>query len=195
MKEVRQVNLPKASKIDRARNTMEAAGARPICVESVWWRIWNTAWATGSTVQKWREMHLPKQVLGGKKSKGAEEGAADAFDDLMLLGFSGTLDYTACYDMMAPDQTCELLRQVGWPSDLVDLLEDTWTNMQRWVSYEGHTDEETLHAGLAMAQGDPWGPIMLNIWMAAGYWWTERERKNEEQSCTGPRKRRVVDEE
>jgi len=94
----------------------------------------------------------------------------------MELGYAATLDYTACYDMMPPEVTCALLKLVEWRPDLVDLMEDTWSNMQRWLSWERHTAEEKLAAGDAMAQGDPWGPMVLNVWMGAGVRAVQKKR-------------------
>ena len=68
----------------------------------------------------------------------AEEAVADAFDNLQLLGYSATLDYSSCYDLMPPDQTCELMRKTGWPDFIVDILYHTWSGMERYIIYEGH---------------------------------------------------------
>jgi len=65
----------------------------------------------------------------------------------------------------------------------VDLMEDTWSNMQRWLSWEGHTAKEKLAAGDAMAQGDPWGPMVLNAWMGAGVRAVQRKRTEQAEAA------------
>jgi len=102
LKEVRQVNLQKPAKVTKEL-TLETSGTRPICVESVWWRVYMTTWTTSTLLARWRQIAIPPEVVGGKGSLSAEEGAAELFYALEALGYAGTLDYSACYDMMPPD--------------------------------------------------------------------------------------------
>jgi len=179
MKEFRQVNLVKPGKAKEGK--LKAEHTRPISVASIWWRAWATAWVTGRKVMEWREKHLPKEVIGGKGSKGAEEAGADLLDALHQYGFLGTLDYSLCYDHMDPEVTVAIMEQLGWPSGLTEVLREVWCDQKRWIIWDGHVDPEPLQGGTATPQGDPWGPFALNMWMAAGHWIVE-EREKEKAS-------------
>jgi len=148
-------------------------------VESSWWRAYQSAWARSDIIKKWRKIAIPPEVIGGTGGQSAEEGAATLFYALTELGFAGTLDYSACYDLMATQVTVPVVTRLGWKPELCNILEDVWQNMERWVTWDQHTSPERLHAGHAAAQGDPWGPLSLNLWMAAGTHAVAKKRKRE----------------
>ena len=194
MRESRQVNLSKPGKVENGK--LNAEHTRPINVASVWWRAWATSWVTGAKVSEWRDKHIPKEVVGGKGSKGAEEVGADLLDAFAEYGYMATLDYSLCYDHQDPAVTLEVMRRTGWPEGLTSVLEGVWCNQRRWIMWDRHIDPEPLETGLATAQGDPWGPFVLNLWMAAGHWKVEeRERakacEEEKREWTTVRRRKT----
>jgi len=196
MRESRQVNLSKPGKVDKGK--LNAEHTRPINVASVWWRAWATSWVTGASLAEWRQKHLPEEVIGGKGCKGAEEVAADLLDAFAEYGYLATLDYSLCYDHQDPVVTLEVMRRLQWPTGLISVLEDVWCHQRRWVVWDRHIDPEPLETGVATAQGDPWGPFVLNFWMAAGHWAVEEqefskatEEDQEEWHIAGRRKTKI----
>ena len=178
LKETRQANLTKPGKVKNGG--LEAGDTRPINVECIWWRIWGTAWVKSQPVAEWRKTNIPEEVLGGAGSKGAEEAGADICDDVAQQGFGGTLDFSLCYDHKHLEVTCELMRRAGWPRRITDLCKTMWSGQRRWLAWNGHVAPEPMEASEAMPQGDPFGPIALNIWMGAGTRWVNRESEAKE---------------
>ena len=64
--------------------------------------------------------------------------------------------------------SCSLLRAHGWPLDLIHLLEATWRQQERFVQWDHHTHSSTLDASRVQPQGDPWGPLLMSLWVQAG---------------------------
>ena len=56
----------------------------------------------------------------------------------------------------------------AWPSALVDLLAATWDRQERFVQWEHHAHKDTLDASRVQPQGDPWGPLLMSLWVQAG---------------------------
>ena len=54
-------------------------------------------------------------------------------------------------------------------------LEDVWTQIQRYVIYEGECSKEAYPAGNMIMQGDSFEPFALHILMAAGKRWTTNQ--------------------
>ena len=48
------------------------------------------------------------------------------------------------------------------------------------MSWDGHVAKERMSGIEAMPQGDPWGPLALNIYMWAGHTWVDEELKGSE---------------
>ena len=55
------------------------------------------------------------------------------------------------------------------------LLEDVWTQIRRYVIYEGECSKEAYAAGNMIMRGDSFGPFALHILMAAGEIWTKEK--------------------
>eukprot|EP00959_Pyramimonas_sp_CCMP1952_P327526 6856540-Pyramimonas_sp.AAC.1 len=72
---------------------------------------------------------------------------------------------------MHPQVTCELLERAGWPRRIARLCKELWTGQRRWVIWNGHVSPQALVASDALPQGDPFGPMALNVWMGAGTRW------------------------
>ena len=48
----------------------------------------------------------------------AEEAAAWILEEFAVADFGGTVDYTQCYDHMAPELVAYTLEMVGFPAEL-----------------------------------------------------------------------------
>ena len=69
------------------------------------------------------------------------------------------------------------LPQLDFPDDLTAMLEDVWTQITRYVIYEGEVDPEPLAAGEMVMQGDSFGPFALHVLTTAGVRWTASESR------------------
>ena len=87
----------------------------------------------------------------------------------------GTLHFSLCYDHIDPKIICEAIRQLGFPADLADLLQEVWTNIERYVIDEGECSKESFKAGQMIMQGDSFGPFALHVLMAAGVLWVKEQ--------------------
>ena len=123
---------------------------------------------------------MPEEVTGGAGSLGAEEVAAWYAEEFSKLGYGGTLDYSQCYDMMHPEIAGFTMREAGLDHGVTSVLEDAWTRQERWMTWDGHTAKWRMQGIEAMPQGDPWGPLALNIYMWAGHTWVAEELQKDE---------------
>eukprot|EP00928_Gymnodinium_smaydae_P014238 TRINITY_DN15187_c0_g1_i4.p1 TRINITY_DN15187_c0_g1~~TRINITY_DN15187_c0_g1_i4.p1 ORF type:complete len:1277 (+),score=95.69 TRINITY_DN15187_c0_g1_i4:1051-4881(+) len=168
MSEVRQVSVPKPGKVKTGRGTIDAAAVRPISIMSAWWRLWMSAWVVSQSVKAWRQDVIPDEILGNKGSLGSEAGAAWLFQEIAKKGYGGSLDYSACYDSMDPEISVEVMREIGFPNWVLEPMREVWGSASRYICYGGNVEQQAVAAGDATPQGDPWGPLLMAIWMCAG---------------------------
>ena len=177
LKTARQVNLQKVGKektLPSGKVLLKAADTRPISVFSLWWRLWGSWWACSPQVAKWRDQNIQSRVIGGTGSWGAGEAGMWLVEQFTTDGFGGTLDYSQCYDMMSPKVTAQAFREAGFSNQVTSVLEDLWVGQSRWVEWNGHISPDKLVNVEAIPQGDAFGPLALNIFMSAGYNFTQR---------------------
>ena len=157
--------IPKPNKI--TQHAVKVADARPITVMSVWWRLWSSTLCRSDSLRSWLQSILSSHV-GGVSREDIYENLIEVFDAFHKDGFVLTLDYTKAFDCLDSALSCRLLLAHGWPRDLVNLLQAVWQNQSRFVQYDHHTHERPLDASGVQPQGDPWGPLMMSLWVQAG---------------------------
>ena len=96
--------------------------------------------------------------------------------------------------MMIPSVVCCAMKAAGLPANLANVLQGVWENQSRWMSWDGDLDGTPMIGAEAIPQGDPWGPLGLNIYMWCGFRWVERrlnevheqrkKKKEEEERAT-----------
>ena len=183
MKIARQAALVKESKIKKETNTIEAGDLRPISVISTWWRIITGCWVQSEAIAEWKKHYIPEEVI--YEGQCTESCAAVVIERYHKRGFLGTLDFSLCYDHIDPKLICEALRKLEIPKNLIDMLEDVWSQIKRYVEYEGECSETPFKAGAMIMQGDSFGPFALHVLMAAGVAWVKEKMENETQEEKG----------
>ena len=157
MRIIRQASLPKEGK------PLEVPNLRPISVLSAWWRLFEGSSLQTPMFQEWRKNI---GVEGVAYREAAERVAAKASMDLQELGFLGAMDYSKAYDKMDPWISGRAMEETGIPGSLVRTLLKVWRNQERWVQFDGQLGKEALHTAMAHPQGGPWGPAVMQLWMA-----------------------------
>ena len=74
--------------------------------------------------------------------------------------------------------------EAGTPANIAALCKDVWSGQGRWMETEMHVEKERLSDIEAIPQGDPWGPLMLNIFMWGGMLEVERMPKEKKAKVT-----------
>ena len=161
----RMVNIPKPHKVQGS--TVEIEHVRPISIMSCFWRVWASAWIQAPSLQAWLQANLPKEIAYGKNAD-ALQSAGVFFEHMAKDGYGGSLDFTKCYDLMRPEGTLRLMTAAGFPEGLVGLCRAVWGSQTRWVCWDNCCHSQPLFAGHATAQGCPFGPLSLALWMASG---------------------------
>lgn len=76
-------------------------------------------------------------------------------------GFMRAMDFSKAFDHMSPALSKEALVAAGWPKQVVELVVCCWQRQERYVTYDGHMDRETLKS----ASGSPAGrPVWHGNW-------------------------------
>eukprot|EP00928_Gymnodinium_smaydae_P043324 TRINITY_DN29052_c0_g1_i4.p1 TRINITY_DN29052_c0_g1~~TRINITY_DN29052_c0_g1_i4.p1 ORF type:complete len:1215 (+),score=102.46 TRINITY_DN29052_c0_g1_i4:4302-7946(+) len=165
--EGRQVSIPKANKVTKG-NVVNAGDVRPIGVLSAWWRLWAGAWLRTEKFVQWQAQALHPDMAGAHNRQSAEEVVARLFSDIGCMQFGGSLDFSNCYDLLAPDVTAAVLQRIGMPGEVAKTFGFQWANTTRFVEFGNTVSSVPLDASTACAQGDPWGPFILAVWISAG---------------------------
>ena len=111
---------------------------------------------------------LDESVVYGKQSD-AQNSAAGILDAYGRHGYLASLDFTKCFDLLRPTACSALLKQNGFCHMMSDLCCQFWTKHVRWCTWQQVTDHTVLCSGhMAVPQGDPWGPLMIALYLNAG---------------------------
>ncbi len=70
--------------------------------------------------------------------------------------------------MLCPELAAYILCCAGYDSSVAAVLSFVWTNQRRWLEWDREVAEKPL-SGDALPQGDPYGPLVLNTTMWAGF--------------------------
>ena len=165
--ESRCVQIPKGSKV--MEGCISARDLRPITIQSCFWRLWASVLLRSAPMKQWIAQAMPAEVISGCGPKAeAQIAAASVLHGVSVDGYGCTLDFTKCYDSLDPRGTVSLLQAAGLPDSWVNTLSMVWTQQSRWILWGGCVMPDKLQATEATPQGDPWGPLALQLWMAAG---------------------------
>ena len=142
---------------------------RPITIQSCFRRLWASVLLRSAPMKQWIAQAMPAEVISGCGPKAeAQIAAASVLHGVSVDGYGCTLDFTKCYDSLDPRGTVSLLQAAGLPDSWVNTLSMVWTQQSRWILWSGCVMPDKLQATEATPQGDPWGPLALQLWMAAG---------------------------
>ena len=165
--EARCVMLPKTSK--QVEGSIRVDDIRPITVMSCWWRLWSSCLVKCASTRKWVADAIPDEVISGSGPKAeAQLAAAAVLLGISNDGFGCTLDFSKCYDTLDPQGTEALLHAGHFPQHWIDTLSLVWKQQKRWIVWNRHYHSVQLDAACCMPQGDPWGPLALQMWMTSG---------------------------
>ena len=78
-----------------------------------------------------------------------------------------SLDYSKAFDHLHPAISIAILKHLGWPVGLVNVLQHVWLSQRRWVQFQSEVYEKPL-AAPALPQGDPLDPLVMTLWVVAG---------------------------
>ena len=140
------------------------ADLRPISVLSCWWRLWIGCVLRVPECVHWLEHFLPEEVAVGNNVP-AEQCVYELLDE--WSGHRGGLlsvDYSKAFDHLHPAISIAMLRHLGWPVGLVNVLQHIWISQRRWVQFQSEVYEKRL-AAPALPQGDPLGPLVMTLWV------------------------------
>ena len=161
----RMVCIPKGNKVHNF--AIRAEDARPICVMSVFWRIWTSALCRSTHMKRWLKRSLLPEV-GAISGEDIYENLIQIFDDFDRNGYILTLDYGKAFDSIDTRLSCQLLLRHGWPASIVKFLGSVWGNQRRFIQWDHHTHNQPLDASCVQPQGDPLGPLVMSLWVMAG---------------------------
>jgi len=183
LKMSRMLNLAKENKIKNA--TVKAAETRPLSIYSAVWRTYLTAWYRTPAVQNWiSELVLNTGVACGTGAETTEEMIGAMTDCLAESGYAAALDFSQAFDRLHPEISLRVLTKAGFPMQLIHTLRQVWTRQHRIMEFDGERLEHPLETGQATPQGDPFGPLLLAVWMVAATNEIEAQKTNTKKQVT-----------
>jgi len=93
--------------------------------------------------------------------------------------FGAALDFSQAFDRLHPEISIRVLIKAGFPQQLTNTLRQVWTHQHRVMTFDGESLEQPLETGQATPQGDPFGPLLMAVWMVAATNEIESGKKNE----------------
>lgn len=135
---------------------------RPIAVGPVIYRLWSSL-----------RLKQVQPSLHGLLSPGPAGHRGLDVDNIILsldLAFdSESYPYGAALDFQKAFDSCDfhlctnLLRHLGLPLQVVNLLENQWGNSRRWLSFNGAVSRRPLSKLMGLPQGDAWSPLCMSL--------------------------------
>ena len=164
---MRQVHIPKesAAKID---GCYPVSDLRPICVQSILWRVTASAMTRSATMTDWLLRVLPQQSHGGIAQRGVDTAIASLENRFHAnKGILVTMDYTKCFDMVDPQLAVQVLEAAGFPSTWANMLRHVWASQHRWLQLGKDSLATPVSVEQSMPQGDAFSPLALNVLLSA----------------------------
>ena len=154
------VHIPK-----KELRVLDPGSFRPICILSVWWRIWSTTWLNSGWVKGWATSRFPKNLGGMPGGYGPELLASLISHQVAIRGHAMSLDFKHAFD------TVDLTLAQGMLNGILpiecqswcDLLFRQWRTMKRWIVYDSGVADEPLISDMGLPQGDPCAPICMTL--------------------------------
>jgi len=105
-------------------------------------------------------------------------------DCLAESGYAAALDFSQAFDRLHPEISLRVLTKAGFPMQLIHTLRQVWTRQHRIMEFDGERLEHPLETGQATPQGDPFGPLLLAVWMVAATNEIEAQKTNTKKQVT-----------
>ncbi len=155
--------------------------ARPITVLNSFRRLWCSSWIRSSGFQQWIKDQIPVEITA-RRGFDVLTAAAKTLEQFTELGYLLSLNYSKCFDTLAPGPTARLMKSWGLPQGLTDICLDVWSHQVRWVSWQGCVHQEPLCTQVFIPQGDPFGPLVTMLWTACGIRLIQKRSSQQESS-------------
>lgn len=146
-------------------------GERPITVMAAAWRAGASAIARrcGTWAARW----CPPSVYGGvpgRSSDAVHDSMTETLDEAVdtdgrVVGIK--LDLSKCFDRVMCRQADALLRRMGMPASVENVLANIAEYGERWVEKSGHVVPSAIKGAGGLPQGCPLSPLRLCGLMAA----------------------------
>ena len=144
-KPLRQAKMFSLAKPGKAKlGILDVEHTRPITVLNAFWRLWCSSWFRSSGFQRWVKDQIPPEVTA-RRGFDVLSVAAQTLEQFSQSGFLLSLDYSKCFDTLAPGPTVELMKAWGLPAGLADICLDVWSCQERWVSWQSCVHPDPLH--------------------------------------------------
>ena len=152
----------------RDKHLLKPNELRPISILSVFWRAWSSTWLRAECNHQWISQLFPKHAAGGLPgSLGPEALASVVAHQLSLFGHGVSLDLSHAFDAVNLDlmerAMVKLLQEKCHSWFL--LLVGQWKSMKRWIMHDGALHSSPIQVSFGIPQGDPCGPLIMNILM------------------------------
>ena len=163
----RQSQIPKPE-AEKCGGALEVKDLRPITIFSGLWRVLTSSMARHTATQSWAHDYLPAQCHGAVKKRSVHSAIGELehyfVESQQVLA---SLDYSKCFDSVAPTLAIDTMKEAGIPAVWTKLLSHVWTRQRRWVQFAGCSAQRPKTVTGSLPQGDGMCPLALNILLAS----------------------------
>ena len=163
----RQSQIPKPE-AEKCGGALEVKDLRPITIFSGLWRVLTSSMARHTATQSWAHDYLPAQCHGAVKKRSVHSAIGELehyfVESQQVLA---SLDYSECFDSVAPTLAIDTMKEAGIPAVWTKLLSHVWTRQRRWVQFAGCSAQRPKTVTGSLPQGDGMCPLALNILLAS----------------------------
>eukprot|EP00439_Symbiodinium_sp_Y106_P005794 s3308_g1.t1 len=97
-------------------------GESPISVITTFWRVYTSARLKSACAAEWVRSWMPDDAFGGRKGADVHRAASKILEPVNDGWCLGSFDYSLAFDHVRPELVCRLMKHLGMPEGLADMI-------------------------------------------------------------------------
>ena len=112
---------------------------------------------------------MPDDAFGGRKGADVHRAASKILEPVNDGWCLGSFDYSLAFDHVRPELVCRLMKHLGMPEGLADMIMNLWGRQEHFLQLHGCTARQPEHVSSSIPQGDPCSMLAMTLLLAVPY--------------------------
>ena len=112
---------------------------------------------------------MPEDFWGGRKGADVYRATSKILEPVDNGWFLGSFDYSLAFDHVRPALVCGLMKYLGMPVGLADMLLALWGQQERYLQLHGCTARQPELVSTSIPQGDPFSMLAMSLLLTVPY--------------------------